>query len=113
MRPRIDDDAGGIWVKTGIVLGVLFYALTVVMLLAGVTSVLPLVIVPPALVLMIALNSIIGGPRRPQPRPVPLGGAMADGSEGQEAETDGGAGADSSRGAEADTSDDAGADVTP
>jgi hypothetical protein len=66
------DDAGGVWIVTGIVLGVLLYGFIVLMDVAGFTPVAPLVIIPPVLVALIGANSLLGGGRtRPTPQPVP------------------------------------------
>lgn len=59
------DDAGGVWIVTGLVLGAVVYAGMVMMLVAGFTSVTPLVVIPPVLIALIAANSLVGGPRRP------------------------------------------------
>jgi hypothetical protein len=55
------DDAGGVWIATGIVLGVLLYAGIVLMEVAGFTAVAPLVVIPPVLVALIGANSLLGG----------------------------------------------------
>jgi hypothetical protein len=66
------DDAGGVWIVTGIVLGVLLYGFIVLMDVAGFTPVAPLVIIPPVLVALIGANSLLGGGRtRSTPQPVP------------------------------------------
>jgi hypothetical protein len=73
VRARPLDDAGGVWIVTGIVLGVLLYGFIVLMDVAGFTAVAPLVIIPPVLVALIGANSLLGGGRtrsRPSPRPV-------------------------------------------
>jgi hypothetical protein len=67
------DDEGGVWIRTGIVLGVIFYAGLVVMLAAGFGAILPFVVIPLVLVFLIAANALLGGPRRrerPPPRPI-------------------------------------------
>ena len=72
MKRRFDDE-GGVWIRTGIVLGVLFYAGLVVMLAAGFGAILPFVVIPLVLVFLIAANALLGGPRRrerPPPRPI-------------------------------------------
>jgi hypothetical protein len=61
-RPR-PDDTGGVWIVTGIVLGVLLYAFIVLMDVAGFTSVAPLVVIPPVLFGLIAANNLLGGGR--------------------------------------------------
>jgi hypothetical protein len=71
-RGRRFDDAGGVWIVTGIVLGVLLYGFIVLMDVAGFTPVAPLVIIPPVLVALIGANSLLGGGRtRSTPQPVP------------------------------------------
>lgn len=104
-RPR--NDEGGIWIKLGIALGIFFYAMIVLMLIAGVTAVLPLIVVPPAIAVMIALNGFIGGPRRPQPVPRPI-----DEHGGTPAETLGGAQAVAEGPEPSPLADDAPADVS-
>jgi hypothetical protein len=67
------DEEGGVWIRTGIVLGVIFYAGLVVMLAAGFGAILPFVVIPLVLVFLIAANALLGGPRRrerPPPRPI-------------------------------------------
>jgi hypothetical protein len=72
LRPRGDD--GGVWIVTGIVCGILLYGFIVLMDVAGFTTVLPLVVVPPILVAMIGANSLLGGGRRPgRPAAPPTG----------------------------------------
>lgn len=80
-RPRTAarsfDDAGGVWIATGIVAGLMVYALIVLMDVAGFTAVLPLVVVPPVVLGLIAANSLLGGGRghgRSSGRPVGEGG---------------------------------------
>ena len=72
------DDRGGVWIVTGLVMGAIVYAGTVVMLVAGFTPVAPLVIVPPVLIALIGANSLLGGGRtrgRSTGRPVGRGQA--------------------------------------
>jgi hypothetical protein len=88
-------DEGGIWVMTGVVLVLIAYAGVIVLLIAGYTSVLPLVIVPLVMAGLIGANNLLGGGRtygRTPGRPVgdgqaplsssgpngPLPGAMED-----------------------------------
>ncbi len=69
---RRPDDTGGVWIATGVVLGALFYAGIVVMAIAGFTVVVPLVVIPPVMIALIAANSLLGGGRgsgRPTGRP--------------------------------------------
>ncbi len=77
-RHRRRDDRGGVWIVTGIVLGALVYAGCVVMAAAGFSAVVPLVVVPPVLLGIIAANSLLGGGRdhrRSRGRPVTGGQA--------------------------------------
>jgi len=71
---RRRDDEGGLWIRVGIVLGVLFYGFMVVLWAAGFTAILPFVIIPLVLVALIGSNALLGGPRRRQPlEPRPIG----------------------------------------
>ncbi|HEV3280315.1 MAG TPA: hypothetical protein VG032_01805 [Acidimicrobiales bacterium] len=64
VRPaRRRDDRGGVWIRTGLVLGALVYAGVVVMAAAGFTGAVPLVVVPPVLVAIIGANNLLGGGR--------------------------------------------------
>jgi hypothetical protein len=56
-------DEGGFWVMTGVVLVLIAYAGVVVLLIAGYTSVLPLVIVPLVMAGLIGANNLLGGGR--------------------------------------------------
>ena len=70
---RRRDDEGRLWIRMGIVLGVLFYGFMVVLWAAGFTAILPFVVIPLVLVALIGSNALLGGPRRRQqldPRPV-------------------------------------------
>jgi hypothetical protein len=60
---RHRDDTGGVWITTGVVLGIVLYAFIVLMLVAGFQAVLPLVILPPVVLGLIAANSLLGGGR--------------------------------------------------
>jgi hypothetical protein len=60
---RRRDDRGGVWIRTGLVLGALVYAGVVVMAAAGFTAVVPLVVVPLVLVAVIGGNNLLGGGR--------------------------------------------------
>jgi len=87
-RPR--DDRGGVWIVTGLVLGAVVYAGMVLMVVAGVTAVVPLVVIPPVLVALIGANSLLGGGRSygrspgrsvgPGPAPAPLPSRGPDGA---------------------------------
>ena len=66
------------WVMTGVVLGLVAYAGVVLLLIAGYTSILPLVIVPLVLAGLIGANNLLGGGRtygRTPGRPVGYGQA--------------------------------------
>ena len=98
-RPR--DDAGGLWIRVGIGLGIIFYLFMVVLWAAGFTAIVPFVIIPLVLVALIGANSMLGGPRRRQqlaPRPIGPTDQGADPSSSESVGTlaDGGGGADSS-----------------
>ena len=56
-------DEGGIWVMTGVVLVLIAYGGVVVLLIAGYTSVLPLVVVPLVMAGLIGANNLLGGGR--------------------------------------------------
>ena len=76
---RRADESGGLWIRIGIVGGVLLYAGVVVLDIAGFTEIFPFVVVPPVLVALIGANSLIGGGRarrRPPGRPAPPDGAV-------------------------------------
>jgi hypothetical protein len=75
---RRPDDAGGVWIITGIVLGVLLYGFIVLMDVAGFTVVAPLVVIPPVLAALIAGNNLLGGGRTHGRSPGrPVGGGRA------------------------------------
>ena len=69
------DDAGGVWIITGIVLGALVYAGVVLMVVAGFTAAVPFVVIPPVIVAMIGANSLLGGGRPSRPARAPSGPA--------------------------------------
>jgi hypothetical protein len=80
-RPR--GDSGGVWIVTGVVLGVLLYAGIVLMDVAGFTEVLPLVVVPPVLLGIIGAQNLLGGGRDHGRTPgPPVGGGRSPTSEG-------------------------------
>ena len=63
-RPaRALDDAGGVWIRTGIVLGVLVYGGLLGMAAAGFPGAIPLVVIPPVLVGLIGTANLLGGGR--------------------------------------------------
>jgi hypothetical protein len=67
-----------VWIVTGLALGAVVYAGMVLMVVAGVTAVVPLVVIPPVLVALIGANSLLGGGRSPGRSPVrPVGPAPA------------------------------------
>jgi hypothetical protein len=80
MRPRhVRDDTGGVWIKTGWVVGFIVYAGVVLTWHAGFTAATPFVVIPPVLLVMIGAGNWISGkrPGRPAPKfnrpdPVPL-----------------------------------------
>ena len=67
---RLRDDAGGVWIVTGWVLGCVVYAGVVVVWHAGFAPALPFVVIPPLLLVMIGAGNWISGRRahRPPPR---------------------------------------------
>jgi hypothetical protein len=80
---RRNDDTGGMWIVTGLVLGVVAYAGIVLMAVAGFTAVVPLVVIPPVLVALIGGNNLLGGGRshgRSPGRPVGQGRARLSSS---------------------------------
>jgi hypothetical protein len=93
-RRRVDD-AGGVWIITGLVLGAIVYAGMVLMAVAGFTAVIPLVVIPPVLVAIIAANSLLGGgrgsSRSPQTRDLPAGPGGAGRTNGSGRPPSGGA----------------------
>ncbi len=58
-------DAGGVWIVTGIVLGALAYGAVLLMLAAGYSSVLPVAVVPPVLVILIGGTNLLGARTTP------------------------------------------------
>jgi len=81
------DDAGGIWIYTGVVLGLIVYAGVVVAWHAGFTAAAPFVVIPAVLVVMVGAGNLLSGrrPGRPAPRfnrpdPVPLSSLRPGGS---------------------------------
>ncbi len=82
------DDAGGVWIVTGVVLALVVYGLVVLMDMAGFTEVLPLVVLPPVVVGLIAANSLLGGGRTRGRAAAPVGPDRMTGA-GDGAGTDG------------------------
>jgi hypothetical protein len=77
----VADDAGGVWITTGWVLGILVYAGVVLAWRAGFGAALPFVVIPAVLVVMIGAGNVVGGRRpgrsgpgfrRPDLDPVPV-----------------------------------------
>ena len=58
---RHRDDAGGVWIVTAWVLCVIMYGFIVLMDVAGFTEVLPLVVLPPIVLGLIAANNLLRG----------------------------------------------------
>jgi len=68
MRPgRVRDDAGGVWIVTGWVLGFLVYVGIVVAWHAGFTGATPFVVIPPVLLIMVGAGNLISGRRSGRP----------------------------------------------
>jgi len=69
-EPRTRDDAGGVWIVTGWVVGLVVYAGVVVAWHAGFTAAAPFVVIPAVLAVMIGGGNLINGRRshRPPPR---------------------------------------------
>ncbi len=67
-RPR--DDAGGVWIVTGWVCGLILYAGIVLAWHAGFTGAAPFVVIPAVLVVLIGAGNLLSGrrPGRPSPR---------------------------------------------
>lgn len=58
---RAQPEGGGVWIATGLLLGLLAYGGVLLMLVAGYTAVLPLAVVPLVLVGLIAAANLLGG----------------------------------------------------
>ena len=99
---RAADDAGGVWITTGWVLGILVYAGMVLAWRAGFGAAAPFVLIPAVLVVMIGAGNLVGGRRasrsgprfhRPDLDPLPVsalrgdreGGPGDDGADGSPA----------------------------
>jgi hypothetical protein len=94
---RTRDDAGGVWIVTGWVVGLIFYAGVVLAWHAGFTAAAPFVVIPAVLVVLIGAGNLLSGarPGRPSPRfnrpdldPVPLSTFRRDGSPAPEGSGD-------------------------
>ena len=83
---RHRDDAGGVWIITGWVLGFILYVGVVLAWNAGFTPAAPFVIIPAVLVVMIGGGNLIGGrSRRPSPQynrpdPISISALRSDGA---------------------------------
>ena len=66
---RARDDAGGVWIVTGWVVGLVVYAGVVVAWHAGFTAAAPFVVIPAVLVVMIGAGNLASGRRRGRPAP--------------------------------------------
>jgi len=84
---RVRDEAGGVWINTGWVVGLLLYAGVVLAWHAGFNAAAPFVIIPAVLALMIGAGNLISGRRtgRPAPRfnrpdPVPISSLRPSGT---------------------------------
>jgi hypothetical protein len=84
---RKRDDAGGVWIVTGWVLGLILYAGIVLAWHAGFTAAAPFVIIPAVMVVLIGAGNLVSGrrPGRPAPRfnrpdldPVPIASLRAE-----------------------------------
>lgn len=60
---RVRDDAGGVWIWTGVVLGLLLYVGVVLAWHAGFTAAAPFVVIPAVLVIMVGAGNLVGGRR--------------------------------------------------
>ena len=84
----VRDDEGGVWIATGIVLGILMYAFIVLMDVAGFTAVLPLVVLPAVVLGLMAANNLLNGGRGyghgSRPAPAPLTSADLDDLDGSD-----------------------------
>lgn len=76
---RVRDDAGGVWIITGWVLGALVYVGVVLAWHAGFTAAAPFVVIPAVLLVMVGAGNLLSGkrPGRPAPQfnrpdPIPL-----------------------------------------
>ena len=66
---RVRDDAGGVWIITGWVVGLIVYAGVVLVWHAGFTAAAPFVVIPAVLVILIGAGNLVSGrPRRSPPR---------------------------------------------
>jgi hypothetical protein len=54
-------DAGGVWIAVGVVGGVLLYAGAVLLAVAGFDAILPVVVLPPVVLVLIAGGGLLRG----------------------------------------------------
>jgi hypothetical protein len=79
MGRRPFDEQGGVWIVTGWVLGLLVYAGVILMYVAGFTPVLPLVVLPPVVLGLIAAGNLLGGRDHGRRPSVPTSGPAGPG----------------------------------
>ena len=94
---RTRDDAGGVWIVTGWVVGLIFYAGIVLAWHAGFTAAAPFVVIPAVLVVLIGAGNLLSGRRpgrsgprfnRPDLDPVPIASLRAENPPTPEGGTD-------------------------
>jgi hypothetical protein len=66
---HVRDDAGGVWIVTGWIVGLVVYAGVVLAWHAGFTAAAPFVVIPAVLVVMIGAGNLLSGRRPGQPAP--------------------------------------------
>jgi hypothetical protein len=84
--PRVRDDAGGVWITTGWIVGALVYAGVALTWYAGFAPAAPFVVIPAVLLVLVGLGNLVGGRRpgsgprftRPDLDPVPLASVYPD-----------------------------------
>ncbi len=81
---RHRDDAGGVWIVTGWVVGLIVWAGVLLAWHAGFGAAAPFVVIPAILVFMIGAGNLIGGrssrpaPRFNRPDPMPIAALRAE-----------------------------------
>ncbi len=70
-RCALRDDDGGVWIVTGVLLGALLYAGIVATAIAGFSAAVPLVVLPPVVLGMMAANNLLGRRGTGRERPAP------------------------------------------
>lgn len=66
---RVRDDAGGVWIISGWVVGLIVYAGVVLAWHAGFTAAAPFVVIPAVLVILIGAGNLVSGrPHRSAPQ---------------------------------------------